>query len=98
MENQGNTAAIKQFISENGSLFWHTPEEKKENISKEFLVETILNYGDMDTIKRLFFLMGIEQVSALFYNLKGRKKLNYYPEIYNYFSLVFHRYVQGDFK
>lgn len=38
---------IKQFIRENSSLFWHIPDDKKEEISKEVLVETILNYGDM---------------------------------------------------
>lgn len=28
-----NTPQIKQFIKENSSLFWYTPESEKENIS-----------------------------------------------------------------
>jgi len=42
-----NSPEIKQFIHEHSNLFWYTPEDKKEEISTEFLVETILNYGDL---------------------------------------------------
>ena len=43
-----NSPEIKAFIRENSALFWYTPEDKKEEISPEFLVETILNYGSME--------------------------------------------------
>jgi hypothetical protein len=87
-----NSPEIKAFIRENRSLFWYTPEDKKEDISLEFLVETILNYGDMNTIKTLISILGVKEISRIFFSAKGRKKLNYYPEIYNYFSLLFSRY------
>jgi hypothetical protein len=87
-----NSPEIKAFIRENKSLFWYTPEDKKEEISLELLVETILNYGDMNTIKKLISILGIKEISRIFFSAKGRKKLNYYPEIYNYFSLLFSRY------
>ncbi len=89
-----NSPEIKKIISENAHLFWHTPEDKKEDISPEFLVETILNYGSLDDIKKLINIMGIGQVSKVFLNSQDRKKLNYYPEIYNFFSLVFKKYAQ----
>jgi hypothetical protein len=57
-----NTPEIKQFIKENSSLFWWIKEDKKENISQEFLVETILNYGDIKSVKKLFELIGINIV------------------------------------
>jgi len=38
-----NSPEIITFIRENTALFWYTPEDKKEAISPEFLVETILN-------------------------------------------------------
>jgi hypothetical protein len=49
-----NSPEIKQFIREHNSLFWYTPDDKKEEISNEFLVETILNYGDINSIIQLF--------------------------------------------
>ncbi|MBL7112398.1 MAG: hypothetical protein ISS19_10720 [Bacteroidales bacterium] len=83
---------IKAFIREHSSLFWYTPEDKKEEISEEFLVETILNYASLDDILKLINLMGMERVSKVFFGAEGRKKLNYFPEIHHYFSLFFSRH------
>ena len=83
---------IKAFIREKSSLFWSVPEDKKEEISPALLVETILNYGTMDDVRKLIKLMGLEEVSRIFFSARGRQKLNYYPEIYNYFSLLFKKY------
>jgi hypothetical protein len=88
---------LKQFIKKHSNLFWYTPENKKEEISPSLLVETILNYGDMETVKELFQIMGIENVAKIFFddvNKSERRKNNYYPEIYNFFSIVFSKYVQ----
>ena len=49
-----NSPEIKAFIREHTCLFWWIKPEEKENISLDFLVETILNYGDVQDIKRLF--------------------------------------------
>jgi hypothetical protein len=45
----------------------------------------------MDEIKTLIKIMGVKEISQVFFGAKGRKKLNYYPEIYNFFSLFFTR-------
>ena len=87
-----NSPEIKAFIKEHSNLFWYTPEKEKENISPELLVETILNYGDLDAVKKLFSIMGIENVAKVFFSLHGRKKLNYFPEIYNFFNLYLEKY------
>lgn len=87
-----NSPEIKAFIRENSSLFWYIPEDKKEAISHELLVETILNYGDMEAVLKLFHLMGIKNLATLFSEIQGRKKLNYYPEIYHFFSLLIKKY------
>jgi hypothetical protein len=83
---------LKEFIRRNSHLFWYTPEDKKEQISSELLVETLLNYGNLDEIKALIQLLGVREISRIFFNASGRKKLNYYPEIHNFFSLLFSRY------
>jgi hypothetical protein len=52
MERIENSAEIKAFINEYHQLFWYTPEAEKEQISHELLVETILNYGNMEAVKK----------------------------------------------
>jgi len=56
---------LKQYISKHKSLFWYTPESKKMEIGNDLLVEIILNYGDMDAMKNLFEIMGIENVAKI---------------------------------
>lgn len=83
----------EKYIADHAALFWYTPEAKKKDISDSLLVETILNYGSMDDVKDLFDLMGMDKVAEVFFAAKGRQKLNYSPQIYNFFTLVFNRYV-----
>ena len=87
------TEALKNFIRENGHLFWYTPEDKGEKVTDELLVETMLNYGDLDQIRNLFELMGLKNVATIFRGMTGRKKMNYFPEIHNFFELYFEKYV-----
>lgn len=90
-----NTPEIKAFILENSSLFWYTPQDKKEDISHELLVETILNYGSLPAVKKLFKIMGIKKVAEVFYysiGLSERRRGNYHELTINYFTLLFQRY------
>ncbi|MFO7924646.1 MAG: hypothetical protein R6U58_13240 [Bacteroidales bacterium] len=90
-----NSPEIKKYIHEHSNLFWYTPEDKKEDISTEFLVETILNYGDKDAVIQLFDLMGIDKVAQVFFNsinMSDRKKGNYHEITVNYFTLLFKKY------
>jgi hypothetical protein len=90
------SAELKQYILKHKNLFWYTPEDKKIDVSSSLLVETILNYGDMDVVKQLFQLMGIENVVKVFFtdvNMSERRKNNYYELTLNYFTLLFKRYV-----
>jgi hypothetical protein len=63
-----NSPEIKAYIREHSHFFWYTPEDKKEDISHEFLVETILNYGDMDAVIQLFHMPDIKNVSNIFFD------------------------------
>lgn len=87
-----NSEELKALIREKSYLFWYTPENEKENISHELLLEHILNYGTLDDVRKLFKIMGIDQASKVFRRIQGRNKLNFYPEIYNFFYLLFKRY------
>jgi len=90
-----NSPEIKAFIRKNSHLFWYTPEDKKEEISHEFLVETILNYGDIKAVIQLFDLLGIRKTAKIYYdsiNLSDRRKGNYHEITINFFSQVFKKY------
>jgi hypothetical protein len=92
---------IKAFIQRHSGLFWYTPEDKKEEISKEFLVETILNYGDINSVKELISLMGINKISKIFFDSiskSERRKGNYHELTLNYFTLLFKPYAPEYFK
>jgi hypothetical protein len=92
-ENKENSIALKNFIKERSDLFWYIKEDAKENISNEFLVETMLNYGTLNDIKRLFELIGIKRTAEIFFKQSSMKRQNYLPKVKNYFTLYFNRHV-----
>ena len=79
----------RKFIEDHDCRFWYTPAPKGENVTDELLVETILNYGSWEDVQELFNVMGLKNVATVFGGMIGRKKLNYFPEIHNYFNLYF---------
>lgn len=85
---------IRKFIKKNGHLFWYTPESKKQEVSDEFILEQVLNYAELSTIKEYFGIIGIEKAIQDFHNIKGRRKGNIYPEIYHLFEEYFKRNAQ----
>jgi len=94
-----NTRALKELISDYRQLFWYAPENKKENISEDQLVETILNYGDVNAIRRLIDIMGIDEVASIFNKqiaTSSRRKNNYHELVSNYFQLYFKRHAKGN--
>ncbi|MBA4411623.1 MAG: hypothetical protein Q8S54_04180 [Bacteroidota bacterium] len=91
-----NSPEVKAFIRRHSNLFWYTPEDKKEDISPELLVETIMNYGEMGDVRELIQIMGIERLTVIFSGLQGRKKMNLYPEIYHFYSILIQRYAHSN--
>lgn len=60
------TPELKEFIRQNSHLIWYIPEDKKEDISDDALVETILNYGTFFAVKELFKILSIEKVAEIY--------------------------------
>ena len=85
--------ATKEFIREHQSLFWYSPEDKTETVTDELLVETIINYGSLENIHKLFEVLGLKETATIFRQMNGRKKSNIYPELRNFFDLYFDKYV-----
>ena len=71
---------LKEFIKEHRNLFWSTPEEKKEEISLELLLETILNYGSLKDSLQLIKMIGSDKTLRILQRVEGRKKMNYCSE------------------
>ena len=78
-------------------MFWYTPEDQKQNISDSLLIETILNDGTLADYKTLLQVLTPERVAEVFFGATGRQKQNYYPEVYNFFSLLLSKYAHWDF-
>ena len=89
---------IENFIKDHSNLFWYTPEEKKGNMSLELLLETILNYGDYQSVKRLFELIGINKAAEVFKMQISNERNNYFAPVKNFFRLYFNRHAQRNFK
>ena len=86
---------LKEFILQHSNLFWYTPQDKKVEVSDEFLVETILNYGDKDALIQLFSILGKQNVADIFFksiNVSERRKGNYSELTLNFFSYMFKNY------
>ena len=83
----------QQIIEKHKNLFWYTPDDQIYDISDALLVEHILNDGTLDDCRELIQVLGGKRVAEVFFSATGRQKQNYYPEIYNFFSLVLRKYV-----
>ena len=89
--------AVKDFIETRKELFWYTSGDKRETVSDELLIETILNYGTMADVLQLLKIMGKKTVAQLFFNSinqSERRKNNYHELTLNYFTLLFNRYAR----
>lgn len=81
---------INDFIKERPYLIWHT--KNYDNISEDVVVESALNYGDFDDVKKIFSILGIKKVAGIFKKQTSQKRNNYRPQIKNYFNLYFKKY------
>lgn len=84
---------VEDFVKKRKYLFWST--KNYAGLSKEAVVEAILNYGSMDDVRELISLLGIKEVAKIFREKSKKSKVgrqNYFPKIINYFSLYFRKY------
>lgn len=92
---------IKNLIRQNSHLFWFVPGEKKEHLSKEVVLETIFNYGDMTAVKKLIKIIGFKEAKQIFHNLmqlSDRRKGNFHELTANFFNEYFERNSSGNIQ
>ncbi|OHA31575.1 MAG: hypothetical protein A3B11_00825 [Candidatus Taylorbacteria bacterium RIFCSPLOWO2_01_FULL_44_26] len=81
---------VGDFVRKRKALFWST--KNYDGLSNAAVVEGILNYGDMDDVRELIAILGIREVARIFRENTNRARVNYLPEIVNYFQLYFKKY------
>lgn len=69
---------------------WYT--NNREHLSNEAIVESVLNYGDFEDVKKMISLLGMKRVAHIFRKQLKQKRVNYDPKIKNYFKLYFDTY------
>ena len=84
----------QKFINKNAALFWSVSPQNRMNISDILLVETILNYGTLESVQELFDLIGIDKTASIFFDqTHNNERHNYFPEVENFFRLYFKNHV-----
>jgi hypothetical protein len=87
---------MQAFIRENSHLWWWIPEESKQRLSIDSIVEAVLNYGTEKSVRRLFELAGIKRVKEIFLRQISGKRPNYHNRAIHFFKLYFERHAPGD--
>lgn len=81
---------LSDFVRKRKYLFWST--KNYDGLSKEAVVEAVLNYGDMNDVRELISILGMRETADIFRKQTNRSRVNYRPEIRNYFELYFQKY------
>lgn len=81
---------INAFIKKRPYLIWYT--KNYDSLSKESIVEAVLNYGNWEDVQGLIKIMGIKAVASVFRAQSNRPRSNYRPDIKHYFTLYFKRH------
>lgn len=91
-QNINHSPEIKNFIKEHGYFWWWVPEDKKEKLQLESIVEATLNFGNTEDIKKLFDLVGYKNIKEIFLKQISGKRVNYSKRTINFFKLYFAKY------
>ncbi len=89
-----NRQTLQDLINENSVLFWSVSKEDLVKLSPEVVVETFLNYADINQIKKMIEIIGIQRVAEIFHNQIKNARVNYHKRTINYFTLYFNRHAQ----
>jgi hypothetical protein len=85
---------LLKLVKETRPLFWSIGDNHLQDLNESSVVETILNYGNLDHVKHLFQVLGTQKVATIFYAQVSQKRPNYYPQVSNFFDKYFRRHVQ----
>ena len=71
-------------------LVWST--KNYDGLSPEFIVESILNYGDWNDFLFIKDLFGVKNLNEIFEKILKKRRVNLRPQTINYFKIFFNKY------
>ena len=83
---------INEFIKKRPYLVWYT--KNFDRLSKESIVEAVLNYGDWDDVQKMISILGMRKIAKIFRKAAFRKRSNYHPKTRHYFNLYFNKHAK----
>ncbi|EKE05818.1 MAG: hypothetical protein ACD_19C00176G0040 [uncultured bacterium] len=81
---------IRKFIKNKPYIIWYS--KNYDGLSKESILESVLNYGNWNDYLFIENALGIKKVNSVFSHLKNQKRINLRPQTINYFSNYFKVY------
>lgn len=81
---------IRKFIKNKPYILWYS--KNYDGLSKESILEAMLNYGNWNDYLFIENALGIEEVKNVFNHLKNQKRVSLRPQTVNYFSNYFKAY------
>ena len=88
--NERDLIKAREYIKIRPYLVWST--KNYEDLSPEFIVESILNYGDWNDFLFIKEFFGIKNLSQIFEKISKRRRVNLRPQTVNYFKMFFSKY------
>jgi len=82
--------SLHKLIKNKPYLVWYTKNFNK--LSKESIVESVLNFGDWSDFLDLKRILGLKRLSSIFSKVASKKRSNFRKESKNYFSKYFNKY------
>jgi hypothetical protein len=77
-------------------IFWDIPKKSIENLSNESLLERLLNYGDMDQLRKI--VKNKKEFEKNYLKIRNKKRCNLFPEVINYIDLYLNKDAQRSIK
>ena len=81
---------VRNYLKLKPYLVWST--KNYEDLSPDFIVESILNHGDWNDFLFIKDLFGIKNLSQIFENISKKRRVNLRPQTINYFKMFFSKY------
>ena len=81
---------IQNIIRQKPYLMWYT--HNYDGLSTECVFESVIKYGEWQDFVDFTNILGIEQTSVLFDNIKTKKRADLTPQTTNFFTKYFEKY------
>lgn len=78
---------VNSIIKNKPYLAWYV--KNPEKLSKESVLEHVLNYGNWDDVQQFIRIQGRKQTAEIFKKTINKKRSNYPPAIRSYFYRYF---------